>query len=207
MVGRGRKWGGCAPMLGYFFYWPWKRKGLPRERHGDRHRFLFFLSLSFSSSFLKFRKSEGERRILECFSFFSFKIKSFPNLVYIFFHSLAEKYFVYFEKNIFNFRKIVGPPPRLLSQRLIFRHNFFPCLFQDVIFLIAPFLFVEEEKPAAMHGGDRRNATSRASINVMLIFLTFLGIRASSRLCPRQTCATWPAYPLNFVTELIQARE
>lgn len=48
----------------------------------------------------------------------------------------------------------------------------------------------EEEKPAAMHGGDRRNATSRASINVMLIFLTFLGIRASSRLCPRQTCAT-----------------
>ncbi|XP_017756858.1 PREDICTED: neural cell adhesion molecule 2-like [Eufriesea mexicana] len=44
----------------------------------------------------------------------------------------------------------------------------------------------EEEKPAAMHGGDRRNATSRASINVMLIFLTFLGIRTSNR----QVCVT-----------------
>ncbi|XP_017881657.1 neuronal growth regulator 1-like [Ceratina calcarata] len=42
----------------------------------------------------------------------------------------------------------------------------------------------EEEKPAAMHGGDRRNATSRAtSINVLLIFLTLLGARVSSRLC------------------------
>ncbi|XP_068975875.1 opioid-binding protein/cell adhesion molecule-like [Bombus flavifrons] len=48
----------------------------------------------------------------------------------------------------------------------------------------------EEEKPAAMHGGDRRNATSKASINVMLIFLTFLGIRTSNRLHPRQTCVT-----------------
>ncbi|XP_076302358.1 neural cell adhesion molecule 2-like, partial [Lasioglossum baleicum] len=44
----------------------------------------------------------------------------------------------------------------------------------------------EEEKPAAMHGGDRRNATSTASINVMLIFLTFLGIRTSNR----QVCVT-----------------
>ncbi|CAL7939876.1 unnamed protein product [Xylocopa violacea] len=44
----------------------------------------------------------------------------------------------------------------------------------------------EEEKPAAMHGGDRRNATSRASINVMLIFLTFLGVRTSNRLYPQQ---------------------
>ncbi|CAK9828009.1 hypothetical protein ANTRET_LOCUS5601 [Anthophora retusa] len=48
----------------------------------------------------------------------------------------------------------------------------------------------EEEKPAAMHGGDRRNATSRASINIMLIFLTFLGVRISNRLYPREATAT-----------------
>ncbi|KAK1123168.1 hypothetical protein K0M31_008801 [Melipona bicolor] len=48
----------------------------------------------------------------------------------------------------------------------------------------------EEEKPAAMHGGDRRNATSRASINVMLIFLTSLGIRISNQLRLRHTCVT-----------------
>ncbi|XP_076172673.1 limbic system-associated membrane protein [Ptiloglossa arizonensis] len=40
----------------------------------------------------------------------------------------------------------------------------------------------EEEKPAAMHGGDRRNGTRGASINVVLIFLTFLGIQSSGRL-------------------------
>lgn len=167
-----------------------KKKRPPSRTTWRQTSFSFFFSFSFSSSFLKISKERRRAKNTRVFFFFSFKIKNFPNLVYIFFHSLAEKYFVYFRKNIFNFRKIVGPPPRLLSQRLIFRHNFFPCLFQDVIFLIAPFLFVEEEKPAAMHGGDRRNATSRASINVMLIFLTFLGIRASSRLCPRQTCAT-----------------
>ncbi|CAD1477041.1 unnamed protein product, partial [Heterotrigona itama] len=48
----------------------------------------------------------------------------------------------------------------------------------------------EEEKPAAMHGGDRRNTTSRASINVMLIFLTSLGVRISNQLRLRQTCIT-----------------
>lgn len=106
-------------------------------------------------------------------------------------------------KKIFNFQFTFTFPPTFN-----FPHNFFPCLFPTEAaryFLIAPFLFVEEEKPAAMHGGDRRNATSRASINVMLIFLTFLGIRASNRLCPRQARATWPAYPVNF--ELIQATE
>ncbi|XP_033334929.1 limbic system-associated membrane protein [Megalopta genalis] len=41
----------------------------------------------------------------------------------------------------------------------------------------------EEEKPAAMHGGDRRNSTRRASINVMLIFLSFLGVQCTGRLC------------------------
>ncbi|XP_053974158.1 igLON family member 5-like [Hylaeus anthracinus] len=44
----------------------------------------------------------------------------------------------------------------------------------------------EEEKPAAMHGGDRRNGTRGTSINVMLIFLTFLGIQCSSRLYLQQ---------------------
>ncbi|XP_076621453.1 neuronal growth regulator 1 [Colletes latitarsis] len=44
----------------------------------------------------------------------------------------------------------------------------------------------EEEKPAAMHGGDRRNGTRGASINVMLIFLTFLGIQSSGRLYLQQ---------------------
>ncbi|XP_078052291.1 limbic system-associated membrane protein [Augochlora pura] len=41
----------------------------------------------------------------------------------------------------------------------------------------------EEEKPAAMHGGDRRNSTRRASINVVLIFLSFLGVQCTGRLC------------------------
>ncbi|XP_076682595.1 limbic system-associated membrane protein [Andrena cerasifolii] len=40
----------------------------------------------------------------------------------------------------------------------------------------------EEEKPAAMHGGDRQNATRGASVNVTLIFLAFLGIQSSNRL-------------------------
>ncbi|XP_043251463.1 junctional adhesion molecule B-like [Colletes gigas] len=44
----------------------------------------------------------------------------------------------------------------------------------------------EEEKPAAMHGGDRRNGTRGASINVMLIFLTFIGIQSSGRLYLQQ---------------------
>ncbi|XP_003700102.1 limbic system-associated membrane protein [Megachile rotundata] len=43
----------------------------------------------------------------------------------------------------------------------------------------------EEEKPAAMHGGDRRNAASRAYINTVLIFLTFLGVQSFDRLCLR----------------------
>nr|XP_034183753.1 uncharacterized protein LOC117605946 isoform X2 [Osmia lignaria] len=41
----------------------------------------------------------------------------------------------------------------------------------------------EEEKPAAMHGGDRRNGTSRPTINVVLIFLTFLGVQNFNRGC------------------------
>lgn len=89
-----------------------------------------------------------------------------------------------------------------------FHPNFFTyCLFSlnKRYFLIVISLFVEEEKPAAMHGGDRRNATSRASINVMLIFLTFLGIRISNQLRLRQTCITWPAHCVNFVTELMPA--
>ncbi|KOC67983.1 Opioid-binding protein/cell adhesion molecule [Habropoda laboriosa] len=48
----------------------------------------------------------------------------------------------------------------------------------------------EEEKPAAMHGGDRRNATSKASTNITLIFLTFLGLRISNRLYSRQASVT-----------------
>ncbi|XP_031837852.2 opioid-binding protein/cell adhesion molecule [Nomia melanderi] len=48
----------------------------------------------------------------------------------------------------------------------------------------------EEEKPAAMHGGDRRNATRRASINVMLIFLTFLGVQCTSCLCLQHSRVT-----------------
>ncbi|XP_076657107.1 limbic system-associated membrane protein [Halictus rubicundus] len=48
----------------------------------------------------------------------------------------------------------------------------------------------EEEKPAAMHGGDRRSTARRASINVMLIFLSFLGVQCTSRLCLQHSRVT-----------------
>ncbi|KAG7199370.1 hypothetical protein KM043_018209 [Ampulex compressa] len=39
----------------------------------------------------------------------------------------------------------------------------------------------EEEKPAAMHGGDRRNCTSGRSVNVILISLTLLAVLGAKR--------------------------
>lgn len=48
----------------------------------------------------------------------------------------------------------------------------------------------EEEKPAAMHGGDRRNSTSGTSINVALIFLTFLAIESSKRVYMQYSSVT-----------------
>lgn len=162
--------------------------------------FLFFLSHFLFGSFLKLFEKE-RRRVLE--EYFLFLIKNNhrkyirqtlfqTSYIYIciylcvYFHWRRNISFIL--KKIFNFQFTFTFPPTFN-----FPHNFFPCLFPTEAaryFLIAPFLFVEEEKPAAMHGGDRRNATSRASINVMLIFLTFLGIRASNRLCPRQARAT-----------------